>query len=62
MFGDSYTLIILTSLLVIVSYAYSALAQSIKVPSVLMLLLTGIGARFVFDRLGYDLPLFKNNR
>jgi len=59
MFGDSYTLIILTSLLVIISYAYSALAQSIKVPSVLMLLLTGIAARFVFDRLGYDLPYLK---
>ena len=59
MFGDSYMLIILTSLLVIVSYAYSALARTIKVPSVLMLLFTGIGARFVFDRLGYELPFLK---
>ncbi len=59
MFEDSYVLIILTSLLVIVSYAYSALAREIKVPSVLMLLLTGIGARFIFDRMGYTLPYLK---
>ena len=56
---DSYFLIILTSLLVIVSYAYSALARKFRVPSVLMLMGTGIGARFVFDELGYALPHLK---
>ncbi|MCB0805330.1 MAG: cation:proton antiporter [Bacteroidales bacterium] len=59
MFGDSYFLIILTSLLVIVSYAYSALSKRLMVPSVLLLMGTGIGARFIFDRLGYTLPYLK---
>jgi Kef-type K+ transport system membrane component KefB len=46
----------LISLLIILSYAYSALSYKTKIPSVLMLLATGVGARIAFDQLGYELP------
>ncbi len=55
MFENSYFLIILTSLLVILSYVYSAISVKARIPSVLLLLLTGIMARFIFDRMGYEL-------
>jgi len=60
MFEDSYLLIILVSVLVILSYAYSALAVKTKIPSVLLLLITGIVARFAFNNIGYELPPLKN--
>jgi Kef-type K+ transport system membrane component KefB len=59
MFNDSYILIILTSLLVIISYAFSAISKSVKIPSVLMLLFLGIGSRYALDSLGYELPHLK---
>ncbi|MCB0823308.1 MAG: cation:proton antiporter [Bacteroidales bacterium] len=55
MFDNSYFLIILTSLLVILSYVYSAISIKAKIPSVLLLLFTGVVARIVFDRMGYEL-------
>ena len=59
MFEDSYLIIILISVLVILSYAYSALAVKTKIPSVLLLLFTGIVARFLFNNTGYELPPLK---
>lgn len=59
MFDNSYFLIILTSLLVILSYVYSAISLKARIPSVLLLLLTGIIARFIFDRMGYELQYLK---
>jgi len=59
MFEDSYMIIILVSVLVILSYAYSALAVKTKIPSVLLLLLTGIAARIAFNKTGYELPPLK---
>ena len=56
MFDNSYVIIELISLLIILSYAYSALSYRTKIPSVLMLLATGVGARVAFDQLGYELP------
>lgn len=56
MFDNSYIIIELISLLIILSYAYSALSYKTKIPSVLMLLATGVGARIAFDQLGYELP------
>ena len=60
MFEDSYLIIILVSVLVILSYAYSALAVKTKIPSVLLLLMTGIVARLAFNNAGYELPPLKN--
>ncbi len=59
MFEDSYILIIIVSALVILSYSYSALSVRTKIPSVLLLLLTGIIARIAFDKMGYDMPSLK---
>lgn len=59
MFEDSYILIIIVSTLVILSYSYSALSVRTKIPSVLLLLLTGIIARIAFDRMGYEMPSLK---
>lgn len=56
MFDNSYIIIEMISILIILSYAFSALSFRTKIPSVLMLLLTGIGARIIFDRMGYTLP------
>lgn len=56
MFDNSYIIIELISILIILSYAYSALSYRTKIPSVLMLLATGVGARLIFDELGYELP------
>jgi Kef-type K+ transport system membrane component KefB len=59
MFENSYFLIILTSMLVILSYVYSAISVKARIPSVLLLLLTGIIARILFDRMGYELLYVK---
>ncbi|MCD4682831.1 MAG: cation:proton antiporter [Bacteroidales bacterium] len=59
MFEDSYILIIIVSVLVILSYSYSALSVRTKIPSVLLLLLTGIVARIAFDKMGYEMPSLK---
>ena len=59
-FDNSYILIIFVSILIILSYAYSALSNRTKIPSVLMLLFTGIVARIVFIKMGYDLPELRN--
>lgn len=60
MFEDSYLIIILVSVLVILSYAYSALAVKTKIPAVLLLLMTGIFARIAFNKTGYELPPLKS--
>lgn len=59
MFDNSYIIIVLIAILVILSYGYSALSKKTRIPSVLMLLLTGIGARIAFDSMGYELPAMK---
>jgi len=56
MFDNSYVLISLVSILVILSYGYSALSYRTNIPSVLMLLLTGIVGRVVFNDMGYEMP------
>lgn len=59
MFDNSYLIIIFFSVLVILSYAYSALAVKTKIPSVLLLLATGIVARITFNNAGYEMPPLK---
>lgn len=45
---DQYTVLIFFSLLIILSYVFNLIAQKIKVPSVLLLLFTGIVIRLLF--------------
>ena len=56
MFEDSYVLVILISILVILSYVYSAISIKTKIPSVLLLIFTGIGFTAIYNKIGYELP------
>ena len=56
MFENSYVIVAIICILVIVSYGYTFISQKTKIPSVLMLLLTGIIAKLVLSYLGYELP------
>lgn len=46
---DSYNLIIAASLIIILSFSFSELSRRTNVPSVLMLMLLGIGLKLAFD-------------
>ncbi|MFA8299505.1 MAG: cation:proton antiporter [Hyphomicrobiales bacterium] len=56
MLFNSYTLIALLCILVILSYAYSVISKSTNIPSVLLLLGTGILGRFVTDYFDINIP------
>jgi NhaP-type Na+/H+ or K+/H+ antiporter len=56
MFDNPYIIILALSILVILSYLYIGIAAKTKVPSVLLLLFTGIIARIAFDYFGYPVP------
>ncbi len=56
MFDNPYILIIGISLLVILSYLYNAIAAKTKIPSVLLLLFTGMGFTAIYGQMGYQLP------
>ncbi len=56
MFSNPYIIILLLSVLVILSYLYIGIAAKTKIPSVLLLLFTGIGGRVLVDYLGYPVP------
>ncbi|MCD4746263.1 MAG: cation:proton antiporter [Bacteroidales bacterium] len=56
MFENSYILIAIISILIILSYIYSAISLKTKIPSVLLLIITGIVARFGLSYFGYELP------
>lgn len=56
MFEDSYVLVILISILVILSYVYSAISIKTKIPSVLLLIFTGIGFTAIYNKIGHELP------
>lgn len=49
---SSYNLIIEASVIIILSFFFSELARKTNIPSVLMLILLGIGIKFVLDALG----------
>lgn len=52
MFLDTYTITIIISLVIILSYLFSMINHWIKIPSVLLLIGTGIGLHYLFDFLG----------
>ena len=60
MFDNPYILIIGISLLVIISYVYNAIAAKFKIPSVLLLLFTGMGFTAIYNNMGYQLPETKS--
>jgi len=56
MFDNPYILIIGISLLVILSYLYSTISAKTKIPSVLLLLFTGMGFTAIYSSMGHELP------
>ena len=52
---NTYTLLIILCGLVIFSYLFDLIARQTRFPSVLLLLLTGIGIRLVIDYLRVNL-------
>jgi len=56
MFENPYYIVGLVSILVILSFLYSYLARTTKIPSVLMLIFTGVGASYLFKYFALELP------
>ena len=53
---DSNLIILAFSAIVIAAYAFDVLCRQVKLPSIILLLLSGIAMRQVFDRAGWTLP------
>lgn len=56
MFSSTYQIVVVVCLLIILSYGFTIISNRTKIPSVLMLLATGIIARIVIEYNGYEIP------
>ncbi len=54
--GNSYFLVLAIGVLVLLSYAFGMLSQKTRIPSVLLLLVTGIIAKLSIETLGIKIP------
>lgn len=53
---DAYTILVVLSVLVVLSYSFNYLAGKLKIPSVLLLIVSGIGLQFAAEYLNLKLP------
>lgn len=53
---DAYSVLIILSILVVLSYSYNYLASKLKIPSVLLLIASGIGLKLAADYYSLTLP------
>ena len=53
---DSYTILVVLSVLVVLSYIFNYLAGKLKVPSVLLLIASGIGLKYSAVYFGFQMP------
>jgi NhaP-type Na+/H+ or K+/H+ antiporter len=53
---DAYSILIVLSVLVVLSYFYNYLASRLKIPSVLLLLASGIGLKYASENFGLAVP------
>jgi len=53
---DAYSVLVILSVMVVISYFYNYLAGRIKIPSVLLLIGSGIGLKFASDIFGLRIP------
>lgn len=53
---DAYSVLVILSVMVVVSYSFNYIAGKIKVPSVLLLIASGIGLQFAADYFNFRLP------
>jgi len=56
---DAYGILTLFSVLVVLSYVYNYLAGKLKVPSVLLLIISGIGLKLLADKFQINIPQTK---
>lgn len=56
LFENPYILVAAASVLVVLSYFYSYISEKIRVPSVLLLILTGLGVRFALSSFNIEVP------
>ncbi|MBU0488909.1 MAG: cation:proton antiporter [Bacteroidetes bacterium] len=56
LFDNSYYLIAFFSILIIASYLFTVISNKLRIPSVILLLASGIIVRQVIDANGYELP------
>jgi Kef-type K+ transport system membrane component KefB len=54
---DAYSVLIVLSVLVVLSYVFNFLAAALKIPSVLLLIASGIGLKYAADHFNLILPL-----
>lgn len=59
MFSSTYQIVVVVCLLIILSYGFTIISNRTKIPSVLMLLATGIIARIVIEYNGFEIPDLK---
>jgi NhaP-type Na+/H+ or K+/H+ antiporter len=57
---DSNLIILAFSAIVIAAYAFDVLCRKVKLPSIILLLLSGIAIRQLFDRVGWSLPYLED--
>ena len=53
---DAYSVLVILSVLVVLSYTFNYLAGKLKIPSVLLLIGSGVGLKFSADYLNLNLP------
>lgn len=53
---DSYSILVLLSILVVLSYVFNYIASKLKVPSVLLLIAVGIGLKYAANYFGFTPP------
>jgi Kef-type K+ transport system membrane component KefB len=53
---DAYSVLIILSVIVVVSYAYNYVSRKIKIPSVLLLIGSGIGLKYAASAFNFSLP------
>jgi NhaP-type Na+/H+ or K+/H+ antiporter len=56
---DAYSILIVLSVLVVLSYFYNYVAKQLKIPSVLLLIASGVGLQYASKIFGLNLPFTK---
>src|SRR6187551_1338045 len=53
---DAYSILVILSVCVVLSYVFNYIAGKIKIPSVLLLIGSGIGLKYAADKFGFTMP------
>src|SRR5688572_2567140 len=53
---DAYSILVILSVLIVLSYIFNYLAGKLKIPSVLLLIVSGIGLKYAAEYFNFQLP------